>query len=99
MQHALMQWQHPAAPLSPALLAALSSSAHGSSNTAAALPSSSVGTAGAAAAGERGGLRSDPVSLLLRERVQRWREALRAGYIALRHGHCPILYIGGQVRS
>lgn len=33
----------------------------------------------------------------LAARVHRWREALRSAYTALRHGHCPVLYVVGQV--
>lgn len=51
--------------------------------------SSSAAAAAAAAA--------DPAALLLHERAQHWREALRSAYISLRHGHCPVVYICGQV--
>jgi hypothetical protein len=33
----------------------------------------------------------------LAARVGTWREALRSAYSSLRHGHCPALYISGQV--
>lgn len=80
-----MQWQHPAAPLPPALLAA---QANGSTGAVAA-------AATAAAAADRS--KGDAAALLLRERGQQWREALRGAYIAMRHGHCPLVYICGQV--
>jgi hypothetical protein len=90
LQHALVQWQYPSAPLPHALLAAQSSTA-----AAAAAAAATGGPATAAAAAERS--RSDPAALLLQERVQQWREALRAAYLALRHGFCPAVYICGQV--
>jgi hypothetical protein len=83
LQQALMQWQHPSAPLPPAMLAA-------------AQPGSSTAAApAAAAAGDRS--KGNPAALLLRERAQQWREALRGAYVALRHGHCPVIYVCGQV--
>jgi hypothetical protein len=35
----------------------------------------------------------------LAARVSTWRDALRSAYSSLRHGHCPVLYISGQVRQ
>jgi hypothetical protein len=61
---ALLQHQHPAAPLSAAGIAAL----RGSEDN------------------------------ILAARVSTWRESLRSAYSSLRHGHCPVLYICGQVR-
>lgn len=43
-------------------------------------------------------LRSGEDSILA-ARVSAWREALRGAYSSLRHGHCPVLYVSGQVRS
>jgi hypothetical protein len=62
---------------------------------AAAQPSSSTAAAPAAAAVDRS--KGNPAALLLRERAQQWREALRGAYVALRHGHCPVVYVCGQV--
>lgn len=88
LQQALMQWQHPAAPLPPALLAAQASGSAGAVAAAA---------GAAAAGGDRG--RVDAAAVLLRERAQQWREALRGAYLALRHGHCPLVYLCGQVSA
>jgi hypothetical protein len=93
LQQALMQWQHPAAPLPPALLAAQASGSTGAVTAAA--TAAAAGPAAAAADRSKG----DAAALLLRERAQQWREALRGAYIAMRHGHCPLVYICGQVRN
>jgi len=76
-----MQWQHPASALPPALLA----------------PQVTTTSSSAAAAVAAATAAADPAALLLRERAQHWREALRSAYISLRHGHCPVVYICGQV--
>jgi alkanesulfonate monooxygenase SsuD/methylene tetrahydromethanopterin reductase-like flavin-dependent oxidoreductase (luciferase family) len=89
LQQALLQWQHPAGPLPPSLLAAQGSASTGAAAAAAA------GAGLAAGAGDKA--RGDAALLLLRERVQQWREALRGAHAALRHGHCPVLYVCGQV--
>jgi hypothetical protein len=86
-----MQWQHPATPLPPALMAAQG----GGASAAAAI-------AAAAAAGlvlpeQRAGSGSSAAAAILQGRVQAWRDALRAAYVAVRHGHCPVLYVCGQV--
>lgn len=94
LQQVLMQWQHPAAPLPPALLAAQSSGSTGAVAAAAAV-ALVAGAAAAAVAGDRS--KADGAAVLLRERAQQWREALRGAYVALRHGHCPLVYVCGQV--
>lgn len=96
LQQALMQWQHPAAPLPPALLAAQASGSTGAV-AAAAVTLTAGAAAAAAAAGDRS--KGDAAAVLLRERAQQWREALRGAFVALRHGHCPLVYVCGQVSS